>query len=291
MKPKSDPLSIALEELRHRPVVTESRDYARRWERKGASFLRNMVFGPVGAITAACAAACFVFGPLLLEASPSLQNLIWKNLVATDIGETRVMALDDGSRIVLDTHSRLRVDFTATARDIELLEGQAHFEVAKDIHRPFRVRTRDAEVVAVGTTFDVAALSARTTVTLIEGRVDVRRISSALQAGAQVEILAPGQQLAIAADGQFQDKKSVEIASVTAWQRGMIVLDDVPLAEALATINRYSKTQIVIPDTRLHSRSVSGMFRIGDVETEALVLQRYFGLTERSRSERAIVLD
>jgi transmembrane sensor len=137
----------------------------------------------------------------------------------------------------------------------------------------------------------VAALSARTTVTLIEGRVNVRTLSGPPQVEPRVVALTPGQQLGIASDGQFLDKKTVKIASVTAWQRGTIVLDDIPLAEALATINRYSTRQIVIADPQLQSRSISGVFRIGDVETEALVLQRYFGLQEKSRSQDAIVLE
>lgn len=272
MKPKSDPLSIALEELRNRPIVTESRDYARRWERARAR-------APIKALAIAWVAACVVF------------SLLPRSVIETGIGKTRVVTLDDGSRITLDTSSQVRVVFKDTSRDIELLQGQAHFEVAKDIHRPFRVRTKSAEVVAVGTVFDVAALSARTTVTLIEGRVNVRTLSGPPQVEPRVVALTPGQQLGIASDGQFLDKKTVKIASVTAWQRGTIVLDDIPLAEALATINRYSTRQIVIADPQLQSRSISGVFRIGDVETEALVLQRYFGLQEKSRSQDAIVLE
>jgi transmembrane sensor len=78
---------------------------------------------------------------------------------------------------------------------------------------------------------------------------------------------------------------------VTAWQRGTIVLDDVPLPEALAAMNRYSQTQIVIPGPALQSRRVSGVFRVGDVETEALALQRYFGLRETTHSDREILLE
>jgi transmembrane sensor len=287
MKPESDELSVALEALRDRPIVTESRDYARRWEQARARALsvRGVVFASAGAIAAACMAvyaAVAVWPALLHPASDSL--------VATGIGETRAVPLDDGSRVVLDTSSRLRVEFTPTARDVELLGGQAHFEVAKDPHRPFRVHTRSAEVVAVGTMFDVAALPARTTVTLIEGRVNVRVIPSKRQERPRVEALTPGQQLGIAADGELLDKKVVKIENVTAWQHGTIVIDDAPLPEALAIMNRYSATQIVVEGPSLQDRRISGVFRIGDVDTEAVVLQRYFGLSEAARSEHEIVL-
>jgi transmembrane sensor len=292
LKTTRDELSAALEALRERPIVTESRDYARRWERARAraASLRSLVLVPAGAIAAACAIAYFVFGQVF-GLSGVATHRVANNLIETGITETRAVTLDDGSRIVLDRRSRLRIAFTAAARDIELLDGQAHFEVAKDPLWPFRVRTASAEVVAVGTMFDVAALPAHTTVTLIEGRVNVRAFSGTAQAAPKVEALVPGQQLQIASDGQFLDKRVVKLESATAWRRGTIILDDMPLPEALSALNRYSMTQIVIHGPALQSRRVSGVFRIGDVETETLALERYFNLRETSRTAQAIILE
>jgi len=201
------------------------------------------------------------------------------------------LALDDGSRVVLDTSSRLRVAYTSAARDVELLGGQAHFEVAKDAHRPFRVRTASAEVVAVGTMFDVVALPTRTMVTLIEGRVNVRTIAGTARVEPRVEALTPGEQLGITGDGQLLEKTVVNVENVTAWQRGTIVLDDMALPEALDALNRYSSTRIVILGESLRRQRVSGVFRLGDVETEVSALQRYFDLKEASRSGSEIVLE
>jgi ferric-dicitrate binding protein FerR (iron transport regulator) len=64
-----------------------------------------------------------------------------------------------------------------------------------------------------------------------------------------------------------------------------------PVPDALAAMNRYSMTQIVIRASGLQSRRVSGVFRIGDVETEAIALQRYFNLREVARSPQEIVLE
>jgi len=285
---KRDDLSTALEALRDRPIVAESREYAQHWARSRArsATFRAAVLAPLGAMAAVCATAYLVFG---MPRLPS--HLFARNLIETGIEQTRAIPLDDGSRIVLDRNSRLRVAFTPQARDVELLEGQAHFEVAKDPHRPFRVRTESTEVVAVGTRFDVARLPGRTTVTLIEGRVNVRTLSGTAQAEPKIEALVAGQQLDVAGAGQFLDKKVVKIENVTAWQRGTIVLDDMPLPEALAAMNRYSTTQIIIRAGPLQTRRVSGVFRIGDVDTEALALERYFNLREASRSEQAIVLE
>ena len=181
---------------------------------------------------------------------------------------------------------------SATARDLGegLLEGRP-FEVAHDAARPFRVHDHSVEVVAVSTAFDVAALPLRTTVTLIEGRVKVRAISGSSAAGPRVEMVTPGQQWGIDSAGQLLAEKEVKVANVTAWQRGNVVIDDAPLADAVAIMNRYSNTRIVVRDASVQARHVSGTFRIGDVETETVVLERYFGLKEISHSDDQIVLD
>ncbi len=288
MKRERDELSISLEGLRNHPLITESREYARRWERSRArsASVRGVMIKSGAAVAAACVLAYFVSTMLPSTLMPSAARE-----VATNIGDRRTITLSDHSRLVLDTSSRVRIAFTGADRDLELLEGQAHFEVAKDAHRPFRVRTRAAEIVAVGTTFDVATSPAQTTVTLIEGRINVRTISGTPQGERQVQILNPGQQLDISADGRLLGARAVKVESVTAWQRGTVVIDDMPVPEALAVMNRYSKQHIVVLGTSLQTRKVSGVFRSGDVETEAIVLERYFGLKEVSRSEQEIVLE
>jgi transmembrane sensor len=288
VKRERDELSTALEGLRDRPLVAESRDYARRWERSRArsASVRGVMLKSGGAIAVACLLA-YMASTILPSGliPPAVQ------VIATNVADRRTVTLSDNSRLVLDVSSQVRIAFTDTARDLELLEGQAHFEVAKDARRPFRVRTKAAEIVAVGTTFDVAALPVETTVTLIEGRVNVRAISGTPHADGGTQLLTPGQQLGISADGRLLSTRAVKVESVTAWQRGTVVIDDMPVQEALAVMNRYSKQHIVVLGTSVRTRKVSGVFRSGDVDTEAIVLEKYFGLKEVSRSEQEIVLE
>ena len=119
MKQTSDELLIALEALRNRPIVEESRDFAYRWARSRAR-VRSAVLATTGAIAVAGLIAFAILGPPELSTGQSA-----KNVLATGVGETRSIALEDGSRIVLDTNSRVRVAFTPGARDVQLLEGQA----------------------------------------------------------------------------------------------------------------------------------------------------------------------
>jgi transmembrane sensor len=94
-------------------------------------------------------------------------------LYATDIGERRSITLADGSTVDLNARSKLRIEFSSAERRVELVDGQALFQVAKDKQRPFIVHSGDATVRAVGTQFDVYRKDSGTTITVLEGRVAV----------------------------------------------------------------------------------------------------------------------
>jgi transmembrane sensor len=96
-----------------------------------------------------------------------------RNLYSTGVGEQRSIVLSDGSTVELNSRTRLRVRFSDAERDIDLLSGQALFEVAKNPQRPFVVTTGGAHVRAVGTQFDVYRKSSGTVVTVVEGKVAV----------------------------------------------------------------------------------------------------------------------
>jgi transmembrane sensor len=115
-------------------------------------------------------AACAMVATLALA-------LWWKSerypLYTTDVGEHRSLTLADGSTVDLNARSSIRIEFTSAERRVELLDGQALFQVAKDKLRPFIVHSGDATVRAVGTQFDVYRKSSGTTITVLEGRVAV----------------------------------------------------------------------------------------------------------------------
>jgi transmembrane sensor len=96
-----------------------------------------------------------------------------RGVYSTDIGEQRSIRLDDGSTVELNARSKIRVALQEHQRDVELIDGQALFRVAKDHSRPFIVHTGDTNVLAVGTQFDVYKHHDGTTVTVVEGRVAV----------------------------------------------------------------------------------------------------------------------
>jgi transmembrane sensor len=134
-------------------------------------------------------AACVAF--LLAIAAAVVWQTQRYALYTTDIGERRSIVLADGSTVDLNARSRLRVEFSGTERRVELLDGQALFQVAKDPHRPFIVRSGEAFVRAVGTQFDVYVKASGTTVTVLEGRVAVYSAATREAPAAETERNAP----------------------------------------------------------------------------------------------------
>src|SRR5262249_43512208 len=116
---------------------------------------------------AAAVAACAL-------ALPAIYGRFRAEVFSTQIGEQRTIQLSDASILALNADSRIRVQLGDTERDIELLHGEALFQVARDTHRPFKVQTRTALVQAIGTQFNIYDMPDGTRVSVLEGRVRVQ---------------------------------------------------------------------------------------------------------------------
>jgi transmembrane sensor len=229
--------------------------------------------------------------------------------ITTGVGEQRTVLLEDGSRVYMNTDTRIVPRFDGATRRMELAKGEALFEVAKDPRRPFIVTVGDRQVRALGTSFVVRRDTDNVEITLVEGKVAVLPARNSEAPGAAVSfaanfssptpysssvVLRPGQRLTIAqstATAERSEPKvdSPPIENVTAWQRGQVALDDMSLADAVAEMNRYSRLQIVIEDPNTAAIRVSGIFRAGDQENFAEAVARTYQLSKRTE-EHEIVL-
>lgn len=178
----------------------------------------------------------------------------------TKPGEQRIATLEDGSRIALNTDTRVDVTFRSGQRHIKLEKGEAMFEVAHDADRPFVVVAGDTRVQALGTVFIVRRSADDVTVTLIKGKVAVSR-DQPRAGGAPVRplILQPGEKLTEPAEGPVRiETEPVDVA--TAWRRGQTVFRDTPLGAAVTELNRYGGPVILVDDPRLAALPISGVF-------------------------------
>ena len=198
----------------------------------------------------------------------------------TMLGERRVIPLADGSKVSLDSGSEVRIRYTKDARKLELLAGQARFDVAHDVQRPFSVTARDQTVVATGTAFNVDLLGRKVLVTLIEGHVVVLRApprrlipTAALRAPAPAVELEAGEQL-IAAPAAPPLIQEANLERATAWESGQLAFKDEPLSSVAERVSRYSAQPVeVAPDAA--DLRVSGVFKAGDVTSFVDIVTSY----------------
>ncbi len=237
-------------------------------------------------------------------------HIVQHDTYATDIGEQRSFVLEDGSSVELNSRSRLKVNFTADKRSIELLAGQALFRVAKNPARPFIVTTGTTSVRAVGTQFDVYRKKSGTVVTVLEGTVAIasqqadstahKSAGQTAVAGSAISVdgealrddeslfLTAGQQLAITAAAAPRPQPA-NIAIATAWTEKKLIFESAPLREVVEEFNRYNRQQLVIRDPELYDFHVSGVFASTDSGRMVEFLRQRFGVTmDRSGEQIAI---
>ena len=213
--------------------------------------------------------------------------------LATEVGEQRLVTLEDGTHVFLNTATRIAVKFDAHARWVELKSGEALFDVAKKPTWPFIVKAADRQIKALGTSFIVRRDATQTAVTLVEGTVSVTADGSSSNqsvsapAAPQVFTLKPGQKLTFLGAQSRLDVTPLDKA--IAWRRGEIIFDDTSLSDAAAELNRYSKDRIVVERPDAQAVRVTGLFQTGDSLSFAHAVAQSYGLTVDERKD-AIVL-
>jgi transmembrane sensor len=182
------------------------------------------------------------------------------------VGEQRSITLADRSVVFLNTDSEVRLHWTARERHIDLLRGEARFQVAKNAARPFIVATREATVRAVGTVFNVRTGEAITQVAVLEGRVEVNadlRVAKSLGHNQPDLLLAAGQRAAVTRQGVEADV-GPPIERVAAWTERRLVFRGDPLGVVVAEFNRYRTQALVVDDPELAEVRINGVFELDD---------------------------
>jgi transmembrane sensor len=239
---------------------------------------RRRNFLAAGLATLVVSGAGFAAWRILVE-TPESQTY------ATDAGQTSSITLADGSRIVLNAKTELRVRLSRRERALELVRGEAMFEVAPDASRPFAVTAGRRQLVAVGTAFDVRTDAHNLRVVMIEGKVRVQSAGSWRTPPAE-QLIVAGQRLVAEQDSPLATIEAADLARDLLWREGKIVFDDTPLPVAVAEINRYASDPITIADAGLNGIRISGMFRTTTPDSFLIALTAYYPITvERAPAE------
>lgn len=199
---------------------------------------------------------------------------------ATRIGGYQRILLDDGSVLQLNTNSTARVRITSAHRKVQLLRGEAYFEVAHDPSRPFDVVVGETVVRAVGTAFAVRLREKEgVEVTVTQGRVAVRAEGAITERGATAaperessnlpqSFISAGEVVQSRASGFVVERlDESELRRRLAWQSGQLAFDREPLIAVVAEFNRYNRKRVEIADPALESVEVGGNFKATDLDS------------------------
>ncbi len=208
--------------------------------------------------------------------------------------EPRRAVLPDGTHVMLNGDSEISEQFTTGERRVQLVRGEAHFEVTPNSSRPFVVVSHEVAVRAVGTAFNVRLAPGALEVWVTEGKVQVAGLpeGAALPGGsaparALVPLLQAGERAIVPLAGA--DTTTIDVSRVSApemqrsldWRTLRLRFHDLPLPMVAEEFNRHNATRLVVEPSARHVL-VAGTFSADNVDVFVEFLQSAFGVsTER----------
>lgn len=214
-------------------------------------------------------------------------STLWPRPAAyhTERGERRLVSLSDGSRVELNTSTRLRAALSTKEREAWLDQGEAYFDVAHDATRPFVVHLGERQVRVLGTRFTLRREGDEVRVVVAEGRVEVADAHP--RPKARPVVLRPGGVVTAERGAMLQTQTSMDqVENELAWRRGMVVFDQMSLGEAAQEFNRYNKIQLEIPDAQTAGIRIGGSFEADNSEAFVRLLHSAYGLKVERRGDR-----
>ena len=301
----------------------ELRDLARFWDRANvltelaipldkprqearhlrAEGMRVRRLGPVSVAAGIAAVVLFAGVAVFVANVPSTDTRVDNAAAgvgghyATAIGQQRTITLADGSVARLNTNTRLCVEYGERYRDIRLEAGEAHFTVAPNGERPFRVYAGNGRIQAVGTAFAVHIKDGDVDVLVTEGSVEIattgtgRQTTGLLADDAAVDALQVlgtlrvGQQTTIWRFGQragaideIRTVEPIDIEKKLGWRDGLLTFAGDPLEQVVAEISRYTTVTVDIPDPGVRAIRIGGRIAVGETDGMIAALETNFGL-------------
>ncbi|MBN8197744.1 FecR family protein [Thalassospira povalilytica] len=194
----------------------------------------------------------------------------------TATAQTRTITLADQSRIDLAPDSRVEVAYEDDVRQVILRDGTAFFDVTPNKQRPFVVKANGLSVRVLGTAFEVRTDNTRDEVSVAEGLVEVTGADGSTQVK-----LAVGDHV-VARPGADWTQDKVQLESISAWRRGLIVARNERLGDLVDDISDYYQGYVIMPDDSLKDMEISGVFDVTHPERALDIIGQSHGLEVRA---------
>ena len=258
-------------------------EMVRELEAFAAERKRRRVFTGISSIAAAFVAAVMITISMWSPA-PDV------DYYQTRVGERTTVTLEDGSRVQLNTGTRINTVMLEDERRVTVEGGEAFFDVTRDEERPFIVTAGKSEVRVLGTQFSVRLGASSNVISVLSGLVSVAQHQSEGEDVKEVALLSAGQQVTHVPDigraivGEFDEN------AVFAWRSGKAFYSETPLAEVVTDLNRYFKDPLEIADRELASLPVSGTFNLNNQDVVIDALESAFSIVAVKRVDGVVLL-
>jgi transmembrane sensor len=245
----------------------------------------------------------FLKNNLLSVFEDASSNTVYQQY-STKTGEQASFNLPDGSLVHLNTNSLLTISFNGEYRQLNLIKGEALFDVAKDKSRPFSVTSGQQSFTALGTIFNVQKSDNHHLELIVtEGRVLIadsneslpelaKKIANTSKHNQKNSIIVAGEKTTII--NKVQSPKSIVSPQVLlqelAWQKGILIFDGESLKTALDEISRYTDVTFTIEDPSIAEKKVAGYFKAGDVETLLASISVNFELNYTKTNHNTVLI-
>ncbi|MDN3640726.1 FecR domain-containing protein [Simiduia curdlanivorans] len=245
---------------------------------------------PQFGFSAAVAAALLVGLVFILNSQPAIDVQEYSTAVAGQ----KTVVLADGSAITLGAKTHVKVWQSAKERHVDLVQGLAFFDVAKDRARPFNVAAAGVHIKVVGTQFDVSNQGPVVRVAVREGQVNVeqiKRVQQSVTASAARFELKPGQAVERVGNGELQAIAPGSAQAAGDWRNGQLLYRNARLADVVADANRYFEGEIVLGSLALQSTRVTLALRTDQVDVFPELLSRTLPVEiHRDTDNRTVIL-
>lgn len=209
---------------------------------------------------------------------------------ATAMGKLDSVRLPDGSRATLSSDTRIDIALSRQERRIDLQGGEAFFEAAKDLERPFVIAAGDRRVVAVGTRFSVRRSDTDLRVVVTEGVVRLEVPSTRRGGAATVRLLPAGAVAVVDRDGVTAHQGSLASAErALEWRGGFLRFEDTPLVEAAEEFNRFHARKLVMGDAEVAALRIGGNFRWSNLDGFVRLLESGFAVRVERRGDLIVL--
>jgi transmembrane sensor len=208
----------------------------------------------------------------------------------TSVGQLQDLQLADGSMLTLSSDSQILVTLSRRQRLVELIQGEAIFQVAKDATRPFVVAANGSRVTAVGTRFSVRQSATGVRVVVTEGTVKLQPEPAAEQPGQAESLLHAGGVAMLDRYGvAIRSNSVIEVARMLDWQSGHLSFRDTTLASAAIEFNQFNRRKLSMGDDEVAAMRVGGHFRWSNVEAFVRLLEQGFPIRAEYRADEIVL--